>query len=479
MPCVGSRFELRARVNAHAPIPGVRSRALAQVIIMAAQTWFRLWRSSVHAALVLVRLLSLCSAGRLKVGVFNVIPDLNRDRLSSYENMIESGFNERSERYTVDIVVDPTQYSPYGNLQDHLSADGFDIIEMDTYNLRSVVKQDLVVQLPLSLSGDLLRASVDAVTLNGRVYGYPTLVCGMFLTSFTTELEDCPLTHSLDHHAALSGVLEQCRAAMLADDAHDWERLVGGRMNYDGMVWYPELLYLDGYIDVHGPQSLDQAINDLLLREVVDSTLCERLSHFIGHCSNIRDSHENRCYDSFPESYTDSLSNVINDLEEYRTYLHFGFLEKVSYLNPESLRMPITAIPVSMGEENNLLLFTDALVVNRARWTAASAEKQTAIRDFIRYFTSSSLREKIAMGVDLSPPRPRWLLQAQGTFYKHTTLPLYRSLHATLSQAVAAPSLTPTQSSLIHNILTNSCLNISRPAKSLYSLDHENVKEEL
>ena len=230
------------------------------------------WCLSVQAAaFLLVRLLPFCSAAYLKVGIFNTIPDLNRDRLSSYERMIESGF--LGGNHTVDIEVDPLHYYPYGDLQEYLSADSFDLVEMDTYNLRSVVEKNLVVQLPLDLSEDLLQASVDSVTLDGRVYGYPTLVCGTFLTSFSPELQDhCKLAHARKDYTALSGMLEQCKEAMVSNDAHDWERLVGGRMNFDGTAWYPELLYLDGYIDIHGSQSLDQALNGLLQGGVVDST---------------------------------------------------------------------------------------------------------------------------------------------------------------------------------------------------------------
>ena len=437
------------------------------------QTRFQLWTSSaLQAAFIFLRLLSLGAAENLSVGVFNAIPDLNSDRLSSYEEMIEAGFNSRSKRHAVDIVADITQYSPYGDLQQYLSADGFDLIEIDTYHLKSAVERDLVAQVPTNLPDDLLQASIDAVTLSGRVYGYPTLVCGAFLTSFAQEVEDCKLRRAQSDYASQSHLLERCGAAVLSgDDADDWERLVGGKMNYDGVVWYPELLYLDGYIDVHGRQSLSQAVNDLLLKGVVDSRLCKRLSLFISHCTDIRD--ENKCYHTFPGSYIDNLTEVYSDLEERKTYFFFGFFEKVTEI---MRRMPVAAVPVAMGDQNTLLLYTDALVVNKARWNTASEEKQRAITDFVRYFTSRSLREKIAMGVDLNPPRPRFLLQASETFYKQSANHLYRDLYPVLKRAVAAPSFTTAQSSQIHKILTHTCFNISTPNTS--SVGHNTKKKQ-
>ena len=123
---------------------------------------------------------------QLKVGIYNDIPDLNNDGLVSYKNMIESGYNNQD--HIVDAVVDPNQYNPYdGHLNTSLSADGFDLIEMDTADLKTVVEQDLIIALPTSLPVDLLQSAVSAVIINGQTYAYPTLVCGNFLVGFTPE----------------------------------------------------------------------------------------------------------------------------------------------------------------------------------------------------------------------------------------------------------------------------------------------------
>ena len=132
------------------------------------------------AIVFFIQLLFVCSAVHIRVGIYNEIPDLNNDKLASYKNMIESGFNVATHK--VDAVVDTAQYSPYGDLNAYLAADGFDLIEMDTADLQSVVSNDLIMEIPTGLPYNLLQSSVSAVTIDGHVYAYPTLVCGNLLS---------------------------------------------------------------------------------------------------------------------------------------------------------------------------------------------------------------------------------------------------------------------------------------------------------
>ena len=105
--------------------------------------------------------------------------------------MIESGFNDAA--HTVDAVVDTAQYSPYGDLNAYLAADGFDLIEMDTTDLQSAVNKDLIMEIPTSLPNDLSQSSVSAVTIDDHVYAYPTLVCGNFIAALEPIYPVCDL----------------------------------------------------------------------------------------------------------------------------------------------------------------------------------------------------------------------------------------------------------------------------------------------
>ena len=114
-----------------------------------------------------------------------------------------------------------------------------------------------------------------------------------------------------------------------------------------------------------------------------------------------------------------------------------------------------------LGEVNNLLMFTDALVINKARWMAADEEKKKAIIAFVQYFLSTSLRYDIAMGADLKPHRVRYLLQATEEFYCITDNIIYQDLFWSLSRAVAVLSLTLYQKYEMREVLTRLCVKIS------------------
>ena len=401
-----------------------------------------------------VQFFSICLAlQQLKVGIYNEIPDLDNDGLASYKNFIESGYNNQD--HTVDAVVDPNQYSPYGDLNTYLSADGFDLIEMDTADLKTVVEQDLIIALPTSLPVDLLQSAVSAVIINGQIYAYPTLVCGNFLVGFTPEYSTCNIRQGQSGYTEFLKTMDNCKAAVIADSKYSWDRVVGGKMN-DKYGWYLPFLYLDGYIDIHGYQSLDKAIDELT-RGIVDQTLCERLNWLMGTCNDLQGD-QNKCYCKFPGSYVDSSSNVYPDVENHKTYMYFGFSEKVARIEKESQRSATVAISGPLGQQNILLQFTDALVINKARWNAASEEKRNAIIDFTQYFMSNTLRTKISMGEDLTPPRERYLLPATETFYEGTNNVLYQDLFWSLKRAVAAPSVSSAQRLAMQDTLAKMCV---------------------
>ena len=406
------------------------------------------------AVWVFVQFLCVCSAVNLRVGIYNEIPDLAKDGLASYKAMIESGFN--NEYHTVDAVVDPSEYSPYGNLTAYLSQNGFDLIEMDTANLKEVVEADLVIQIPTPLPDDILQAAVSAVTINRFLYAYPTLVCGNFIVGLTPDI--CLLREARKNYIMFSKAMEECKTIIFNGGTYTWERMVGGKMN-DEYGWYLPFLYIDGYIDIHGPHSVTQAVYEVL-REVVDTELCQRLSWYISYCNDHKGESLNKCYVNFPGSYVNNSSNVYPDVENFKTYFYFGFSEKVAQIERGGIRKSYAAISGPLGSANYLLQFTDALVINKARWMAADDEKRNAIIAFVNYFLSNSLRRKIAMGEDLSPPQIRYLLQATETFYETTENIIYQDAFWSLNRAVPAPFLSDYERKKIEDVLTSRCVQI-------------------
>ena len=403
----------------------------------------------------LVQCLLICShAVELRVGIYNSIPDLGHDGLQSYKNLIEMGYNDAS--HTVDAVVDEDLYDPYGDLNQYLSPDGFDLIEMDTADLLTVFEAGLV-QSVASLPDDVMPASASAVMINGTFYGYPSLACGNFIIGLTPGNEiNCPLRISRVDYDAFHEGMNTCKSNLLVTERR--RRILGGKMN-DGYGWYLPFLYVDGYIDVHGMCSVEEAVENVL-KEEVDGDVCERLSWYIGCCDDKDELVENKCYYDFNGSYVQSSSNVFTDIKQGETLFFFGFSEKLAVILQETNLEYYAAISGPLGPYNHLLQFTDALVINKARWEMADEEKKNAIRAFAHYFLSPSLRERITLGVDLSPPQTRYLLPATETFYMKTQNTIYQDIYWSLKRAVAAPSLSNDQRVSMETVLSEKCVTL-------------------
>ena len=222
-------------------------------------------------------------AVKIRVGLYNHIPDLGEDELQSYKELVEKGFASGS--HTVEAVVDGNKYSPYGKLDEYLV--NFDLIEIDTATLAQVAQKGLIKEVhDIYIPENMLPAAMEAVKINGVIYGYPTLACGNFLVGLSpADDKTCPLTGARKDYDSLKETLMKC-------SVKNYERLLGGKMNSES-GWYLPFLYLDGYIDRHGPFSVARAIDDVT-KGTVDEELCEKLSWFIKQCSS-KDG--NKCYD--------------------------------------------------------------------------------------------------------------------------------------------------------------------------------------
>ena len=406
-------------------------------------------RELLLGALIVVTQLLGTSCVELKVGLYNEIPDLDDDELSSYKKMVEDGFN--SGDHVLDAVVNSSEYSPYAeDLSQYLTADGFDLIELDVATLDGLVP-NLVIPVPTNLPA--LSAAKDAVTVDGKVYGYPTLVCGNFIVGLSPG--KCPLNFIASSYIPFYYGLEACQYFLHSS----YQRIFGGKMNSES-GWYLPYLYIDGYIDVHGKSSAQTAVDDVVNSGKIDETVCERLSWLINTCRG--ESQSNKCYENFEGSYVNSSKNVYTDIANEETLFFFGFSEITAAVMQKADGVsPYAAISPPLGEENNLLQFTDALVINKARWDAASEERKNAIKEFINYFTGVELRRKIAYGKDLKPPRNRYLLQAIEEFYIGNDDNIYGDIYEYLKRAVPAPSLSEEQKSTMQKVLSEKCIKFA------------------
>ena len=392
---------------------------------------------------------------QLKVGLYNYIPDLQNDGLASYKSMIEDGFN--CHKYTVNVIVNKTLYSPYGNIRKYLEEDGFDLIEVDAISLLDIKDLIMDIQHVMPMPSDTLLTAKSAVKIDNQVLAYPTLICGLFVIGMSSNA-DCSIGSFQNNFEGFKLSMEQCRE-LVTQVPLPYQRLIGGKMNDDEGRRLISL-YLDAYIDVNGPESIEKALNDAL-NGIVDTEVCGNLKWFIGQCSNVNGPNENKCYWNYTGSYVEDNKNVINDMETGRTMFLFNFLESATLPKQALSGNPSVVMSLPLGPFNYKIQFTDAIVVSKKTWERASEDKRNTIRDFLRYFTSTNLRHKIAFGEDLNPPQNRYLLQATHSFYKSTDDPIYRDSYNQIKQSVVPPLLTANKRKKIHHILETKCINMN------------------
>ena len=405
-------------------------------------------------------LVSTAAAVQLKVGLYNSIPDLQKDGFKSYEDMVENGYEYGD--HSVDIIANPALYSPYGNLTRYLLEEDFDLIEIDTATLKSVVPDYVMdVSQVAPIPSDTLPVAVEAVRHGNNHYGYPTLVCGNFIVGLSPagNENNCPLRQAHNNYDLLKSVIKFCENNIITTSTY--RILFGGRMNGNS-GWYLPILYLDGYVDIHGKNSITAAVDDVVKNRIVDSIVCDRLQWFISQCKNPV-TLENKCFQDIPNGYVTNETNIYEDIKKKKTAFLFGFSELTAQVQQDAHVVPYAAISWPLGKEDPgaMLQFTDALVVNKKLWQNATTVKKAAIRAFIDYFTGLPLRTNNALGQDLKPQRDRYLLQANKNFYKLVShIPLYADIYWELTRAVALPALTEVDRKVMQNVLEEKCIKM-------------------
>lgn len=307
-----------------------------------------------------------------------------------------------------------------------------------------------------SIEEDMFPAAVEAMMEDGTIYGYPTLLCGNVVTSIDpVSTAKCPIDKGRASLIEYKKALETCKKNFV--DSSKSETLLVGKMS-DNYGWYLPYIYLDGYIDKYGKSSLAKAVEELE-KGSVDSELCKELRWFIGLCQT-QDKTKNKCEDG-SMSTSDIQESIIN----HKAVVMFSFSEKLSEVLKKcpTPRTPQALASVSLGNQNYMLQFTDGLVVSKKRWKEHNEGERDAIKQFVKMFTSSIFRYKLAYGVDLKKPQVRYLLIPNKDFYEAPSPaafdPIYMNAQKFLEEAVPAPALK--NKSKVQKLLKGKCLESS------------------
>ena len=169
-----------------------------------------------------------------------------------------------------------------------------------------------------------------------------------------------------------------------------------------------------------------------------------------------------KCFYNFEGSYVRSSSNIYPDIAANLTMFFFGFSEKLGEINQLTTRGAEVALSGPFGHENNLLMFTDGLVISKKSWNSAENKKT----NFVSYFAKEELRKKITLGKDLTPNQKRYLLQANTAVYSCNELindKIYQELFKSLKNAVPLPYISDDERKQMQTKLTEKCMKFDHP----------------
>jgi thiamine pyridinylase len=353
----------------------------------------------------------------LRVSLFPWIPEN-----ASFATWIETEFEK--ENPGIDLVIRPMAKAETeagdlsydydltaAALKDMASADHQDLVEVDTIILGKL-KEAGAIQ-PVSIApGDYYDFAVQAVTIDGQVYGVPHWSCGYFI--ITT-----------DDSVASARTGEQLRVALAALGTASPD--LGGDVIGS---WGSVVSYADAFVDSYPHGDLAAALR----APTLDGGVATSLAAVGAACDSSGTGLCNRDDDDLVRQFgAGGLDALI------------GYSERLNILfsNPDNQkprdRIRITPAPLGWGK--NAFFFTDALVRSSA---CTSAQCQDATRKFSVFYSSARIMAQSMMAADKGPgAAPRYLLSASRGAMRQDAVardPIYRQLSPLLATALPYPN---------------------------------------
>ena len=279
---------------------------------------------------------------------------------SSYTQMLSGEFNKISPNTQLQLVIGD-DFNPYApDLGPYLGEDGFDILELDM--ARKDDFKDKVVEVPLE-PFRYLAPSVEAVRVDeGKYIGYPTLCCGNFIMEVKRKGE-LAVDIGDKNYEEFRSSSQIADVAMVQSTSSHFKHLLGGKLD-DKYGWYLPSIYLNAYIEVYGKQNVQKGINDVLANNP-DQLVIDRIKEF---------------FNLFPKEQQ-STSKIIDDVVKGEIAYFYGFSEnlgKILAAANGSLKA-FGVITPTLGSKNLVFVFTDGIVINKARYEKATTEKKELI----------------------------------------------------------------------------------------------------
>lgn len=395
---------------------------------------------TVCVAILLMITVPLQAQRELRVAIYPYIPDLAKDKLQTLITWIETRFE--AENPEIDLQVSTPTCDIYDInevrkcLTDNPTAPH--VLEIDMMLLGDLVDEDLIISINpqafgLNTIADYVPFTLEAVQYKGNYYAVPTNICGNYLMGINVGniTETCPVQNGVADYTNLSNVLNQCKQDLLFPPR---------TMTLTGNLERLPIIYIDAYIDFNGPDSVYEAVDSDIGAQ---TGVIANMKSFINYCQTQQ---ENKCYEGAFESVDEMVTTIVENQQTITGYSYSEFTGAyLQHAITNDINIDVySIIAPPLGPENNFIMFTDALVINKALLTNASTTILQDINTFMNFYSRLTTRLSIAFGSDLPEPHPpRYLMQARADFYTTQQVKddeIYSQLTTTLQYAVAAPN---------------------------------------
>lgn len=325
----------------------------------------------------------------LNVSLYPYLPTLPTDNFEGLVAHVVQTYQAQNPQVLLNAVLNQNVniYS-FTELPQLLSAQGFDVIELDTLYLGFLADSGLIN--PAQITGEQpLPVAINAASYQGQLYGIPSWLCMDFIYSASSAIQQ---------QTSLSQLLQ-----FLGTQPSNRPELVG---TYNGS-WRLPSIYINGYVQTYGygqiAQSMQMPPNNTVIGNLVSlSNTCAYQN--VNNCTN-------DYYHNQPNGATEQVfatGQASSDM---------GFSEQSFFVNLYGPITPLYVTPAPWGQTPQPLLFSDAFVSNKA--TCASATPCAAdATAFTTLMTGVAMKNYIVESQDLPPGTPwRTLLVSNAGFW--------------------------------------------------------------
>lgn len=314
---------------------------------------------------------------------------------------------------SMDGAVDAYDFT---KIQDLIGGTGFDVAEIDTVMLGSLVGAGLVT--PAAITGDApWPAAIQGSTVDGTLYGVPSWLCTEFAYAYSPDL---PAVTSLGQFLAFLGGLPANRTRMVGDHDGSWTLLAR---------------YLQAYVGQYGYDQMNKG-----LTMPPDATVMQNVISMVKTCTNPQGG--NLCIDGTYHDSPDGTPQKVFATGQADAVM--GFSEQSFFIlsgGGTTTGLKTTAIPWG-PQPPPPVLYSDTFVTNKATCQASPCADDS--KAFTTMMTGAAMKTYIAFSQDLpadSPPRR--LLVATRPFWGQPQVqsdPLYSQFQAVLPQGKSYPN---------------------------------------